>query len=130
MCIPNVYIPSSFEECNTLEMQIAWLGKKYEELDERVTALEEENESEEASEQCQIIDNVGEIWYYQSIDNARCLREQESPLRRRLQRSKVGYLYSSALSFFLKREVIIMRSWSRKSIEEVIIAVYKSMGLM
>lgn len=50
MCIPNVYIPSSFEECNTLEMQIAWLGKKYEELDERVTALEEENESEEASE--------------------------------------------------------------------------------
>ena len=50
MCIPNIYIPEAFEEACTLEMQIAWLGKKYKELDDRVTALEEENESEEASE--------------------------------------------------------------------------------
>lgn len=50
MCIPNVYIPEAFEECTTIEMQIMFLGKKYKELDERVTALEEENESEEASE--------------------------------------------------------------------------------
>lgn len=49
-CNGNIYIPEVFNECNTLEMQIAWLGKKYTELDERVTDLEEENESEEASE--------------------------------------------------------------------------------
>ena len=40
-CIPNVYIPKVFSECETVEMKINYLAKKYEELDERVTALEQ-----------------------------------------------------------------------------------------
>lgn len=43
-CRGDIYIPKVFSECNTLEMQIAWLGAKYTELDERVTALEEAQE--------------------------------------------------------------------------------------
>lgn len=40
-CKGDIYIPKVFSECCTLEMQIKWLGAKYTELDERVTALEE-----------------------------------------------------------------------------------------
>lgn len=40
-CRGDIYIPKVFSECCTLEMQIRWLGAKYTELDERVTALEE-----------------------------------------------------------------------------------------
>lgn len=49
-CRGNIYIPTAFEECNTIEMQIAWLGKKYTELEERVEALKEENEPADDSE--------------------------------------------------------------------------------
>ena len=40
-CIPNVYIPKVFAECETVDMKINYLAKKYEERDERVTALEQ-----------------------------------------------------------------------------------------
>ena len=40
-CIPNVYIPKVFSECETVDMKINYLAKKYEELDERVTVLEQ-----------------------------------------------------------------------------------------
>lgn len=49
-CKGNIYIPTAFEECNTIEMQIAWLGKKYAELEERVAALEGENAPADDSE--------------------------------------------------------------------------------
>lgn len=49
-CNGNIYIPEAFNECCTLEMQIAWLGAKYTELDGRVTALEEEIEPADDSE--------------------------------------------------------------------------------
>lgn len=44
-CNNDIYIPASFKECNTYQMQILYLAKKIEELEERVKALEDkENE--------------------------------------------------------------------------------------
>lgn len=46
-CKGDIYIPSSFKECNTIQMQILYLAKKVEELEERVKALEDKNEQNE-----------------------------------------------------------------------------------
>lgn len=43
-CCGNVYIPVTFSECNTYQMQILYLNKKIEELEERVKKLEDAQE--------------------------------------------------------------------------------------
>ena len=43
----QLVIPRSFDECYTYEMQLLWLKKKIDSLEERVTESKEVNSNEE-----------------------------------------------------------------------------------